>query len=297
LGITFDVIEYPDYGAEGWVFTLLQRKHLVCNLHAPIFVPKPYDTQPPQDRDTRWAEALEHFAMRRAKVMTAPSRHLVDILKEHSWLHNCPVKLIPYAIELHTWTNVRPVHHSAPVVLFIGRLEQNKAPEMLVEAMPLIRQEIPEATAIFIGRSSGRREGMPYMDWLKMSATDLRGCQFTGQLHREEILQYISTSRVVAVPSWSENYSFVAVEGMAAGRPVVLTSTNGVAELVQQTQSGAIIPPGDPKALAAAALPYLRDVMYAARTGDRARAAVQARHHPDIVAAQREQVYQQISHQ
>lgn len=294
LRTAFDVIEYPDYGAEGWLFALLGDRRTVCYLHGPLFAPSSIRTGERSTTDSRVAATIEHFAVRRARAVTAPSSALVAQLKDHGWLQECAIALVPCPIDVHAWTGASPVMESPPLALFMGRLEENKAPEVLVEAMAMIRQELPEATALFLGQNSGRREGMTYLEWLVRKAGKGGGCQFVGRRPRAELLSYISRSRAVVVPSLRENYSFVAIEGMAAGRPVVLTTTNGVAELVQDTGAGAVVPPGDPKALAAALLPYLRDVTHAAHIGDRARAAVLARHDPERSAVLREQVYGQI---
>jgi glycogen(starch) synthase len=82
-----------------------------------------------------------------------------------------------------------------------------------------------------------------------------------------------------------------AAEAMAAGRPVVVTSTTGVAKFVRDAQAGGIVPPGDAKALADAMRPYLLDPARAARVGERGRLAVMREMDADKIASVREQVY------
>jgi len=291
LGVHADVIEYPDYGAEGWVFALLGRTPVVSYLHSPFFTPMPFNKDFLTLRDNRWAAAFEHFAIRHADMVTAPSRRIVHLLKESGWLRGLDVELIPYPLDLQKWIQNASVQETPPLVIFMGRHEQNKAPEVLVEAMPLIRKNIPNSRALFIGKNDSKRDSKPYLEWIKTSAGTLEGCEFTGLVSRKQQLDFLFKSRVVVVPSWQENYSFVAIEGMAAGRPVVLTENNGVADLVRQTGAGAVVPPGDPKALAEALLPFLQDATYAAKMGLKAKAAVHKLHDPQRIAELREQLY------
>ncbi|MDM8552139.1 hypothetical protein QUF72_18790 [Desulfobacterales bacterium HSG2] len=73
---------------------------------------------------------------------------------------------------------------------------------------------------------------------------------------------------------------------------VIYHTTTGVAELIEKTGAGQVLPSGDPNALAEAFLPFLTDAAYAAEIGERAREAVRELHDPDKIISQRERVYQ-----
>jgi glycogen synthase len=293
LEVNFDVIEYPDWGAMGCVFALLHPKPLVAHHHNPP--PSVYTRyyEVPRTRDNRWANALAYFSVRHADAITAPSSFLVRALQDEGWLRGCRIAVIPQPIDWLRWGKAQQVRETPPNVVFLGRLERNKAPELVAEAISLIRRELPDAEALFVGKSSGKRDGRPYLEWLQRSPVAGLGCEFLGEMPRHELVSVFSRSRVLAQPSWFENYSMAALEAMAAGRPVVVTATSGIAELVEQTGAGRIVPPGDPKALAEALWPFLRDPAYAAAVGTRARAAVQERLSPDQIAVQRETIYRE----
>jgi glycogen(starch) synthase len=82
---------------------------------------------------------------------------------------------------------------------------------------------------------------------------------------------------------------------MAAGRPVVCTSETGVAEILEGTVAGAIVPPDDPEALAAALAPYLSDASLAAEAGARARELVSMHCSPERIAEERERCYREVA--
>ena len=81
---------------------------------------------------------------------------------------------------------------------------------------------------------------------------------------------------------------------MAAGRPAIITTSSGAADLIQRFGTGATIPPADPQALAVALLPFLRDDRYADEVGQRARKAVTAELDPGKIAAKTERLYEGV---
>jgi glycosyltransferase involved in cell wall biosynthesis len=85
-----------------------------------------------------------------------------------------------------------------------------------------------------------------------------------------------------------------AAEGMASGLPLVCTSSCGVAELVEGSEAGAIVPPGDATALRDAMLPFLEDEDLALAAGRAGRSIVEERCSPQRVAEERERVYEKL---
>jgi glycosyltransferase involved in cell wall biosynthesis len=242
-------------------------------------------------RDVRWASLLERFTVGRADAVTSPSELCSSSLKASGWLKRRDVEVVPHAVDWTVWETGVPVTETAPTVLFVGRIERRKAPELLVEAISAIRTKVPNAQAVFIGRSSGERDGLPYKDWVVQRSKGDGGSQFLGSVSRDEIVRWLGKSRVLTMPSISESFGLVAAEAMAAGRPVVTTTSSGITKLVQNSGAGCAIPPGDASALAEALLPFLRDASYASDVGEKARLAVRQLLDPAKVAEQQEAVY------
>jgi len=292
LDVHFDVIEIADWGAEGWALALVHSKPIVAQLHTPLAVIARY-SDVRNKRDWAWASRLEHFAVHRADVITSPTSTQLRSFHEVGWLKGRDVITIPHTVDWYSWSDALPVQESPPTVLFLGRLERNKAPELVVQALRIIQRRIPDAKALFVGRSIGERDGLPYLEWVKLEASKTGGCEFMGQVPRSEVCRFLSMSRVLAVPSHFESYSMATLEAMAAGRPVVVTAATGAAELVRNADAGRVVPAGDPEALAAALLPFLADAAYAMTVGERAKAATRTELDPDRIAAQREAAYRQ----
>jgi len=249
----------------------------------------------PMSHDVTWASFLEHFSVCRADAITSSSQLLVKALEKIGWLQELNVEVIPYPIDWIRWRNVRGVSSTPPIVLFLGRLEPRKAPEVVAKAIVILREEIQDAGALFVGKCSGCCDGLPYSEWVEMFAPGVSGCTYAEQVPRHELGDILSRARVLAMPSWFESYGIVALEAMAAGRPVVVTYTSGAAEFVERTGAGRTVPPGDHVALAESLRPFLSDPEYAHQVGELARAAVRQDLDPDKIAIQREIVYKRVS--
>jgi glycosyltransferase involved in cell wall biosynthesis len=174
-------------------------------------------------------------------------------------------------------------------------LEPLKAPEILVEAAALLAPTVPDVEVVFVGASNRRRDGKPYADWTaQLAGTRQAPCRFVGRVAESEMREWYGKARVVALTSRHDNFPVSGLEAMAAGRPLVVTSAAGVAELLGNG-GGAVVPPLDAHALAEALHPYLIDADLAGRAGEVARETVARECDPDAIAQQREAVYMEAT--
>jgi glycogen synthase len=292
LRIPFDAIEYPDWGAEGWAFSLARSAPLLAHLHTPLPLIQQYNGLE-RNCDVAVASFLERLSVRRADRILSASQLLVTALANIGWLKGRTVDIIPYGIDWARWSHVPAVTSAGPTVLYLGRLEPRKAPEFLVAAIRILRDEISDARAMFVGRCNGRYGGIPYEQWVRRLSADANsGCVYIEQVPRNELPQIFASARVLAMPSRFDSYGMVALEAMAAGRPVVITDTTGAAEIVRGTGGGRVVPAGDAVALADALRPFLRRPDYAQEVGQAAQSTVQTLLDPDRIAAQRAAIYQ-----
>lgn len=292
LRTPFDVIEYPDWGAEGWLLGLTRSIPLVAHLHTPLPLIQRYNRLP-RNRDVAAASFLERMSVRRAHLITSASHLLVTALNEIGWLKGRTVEIIPYGIDWNRWRDLPDVTASGPTVLYLGRLEPRKAPEILAASIRILRTEMPDARAMFVGRCDGYVGDTPCGEWMRrLVADDTSGCAHLDQVPRDELRAVFASVRVMALPSHFDNYPMAVLEAMAAARPVVVTATTGVAEFVERTGAGRTVPPGDHVALAESLRPFLSDPEYAHQVGELAQAAVRENLDPDKIAAERVIVYE-----
>jgi glycogen synthase len=291
LGLAFDVVESPEWMAEGLVFALLRSKPHVGHLHTPLLILARHNLLP-STWDRRFGDALERTAMRRADVVTSPSRMLARDLVADGWLREGVARVVRLPIDIDGWSPKPSAEDTGPRVVMVGRLEPRKAPETLVEAAAALAGTIEGLEVVFVGGSNYTRDGKAYRDWTAELAREIRSpCQFIDAIPRTAIPDWYGTARVAVLTARYDNFPVAGLEAMAAARPLVCTSRTGVAELIRDAGGGTVVPPVDPKALADALYPYLTDAAHAGRTGQAARDAVARYCTPDSIAAEREACY------
>jgi glycosyltransferase involved in cell wall biosynthesis len=284
----FDVVETPDWQAEGLVFALLQPRRLVTHIHTPHSVLSEFAGDP-VTRDLRWADRMERITTRRSALITSPSELVVRHLRDRGWLGKREVKLVRYPVDWARFTADQP--RVQPVVMCVGRIERRKAPELVVDALAQLRDRGIAAQLVLAGRSSGHRDGVPYADWVaeraRTSGVPLR---VAGEVDWAEIPKMYAACRVVCVPSRFESFSMAAAEGMAAASAVVLTTGVGAAELLAGAEAGQVVP-ADAAALADALAPFLSDEALAEQVGAANRVRVRQACDPDHIAALRVELF------
>jgi glycosyltransferase involved in cell wall biosynthesis len=168
-----------------------------------------------------------------------------------------------------------------PLVVCVGRLSRAKGQDVLVDAWPSVRREVAEAELALVGNGED-------MEQLRRVADS--SVRFTGQ--RPDVVDWLAASDVVAVPSRWEGMSLGMLEAMATGRSIVITDVPGAREALDG--AGAIVPPEDPDALAAAIAQRLLDIPLRVAEGEavarRARADFDLRETVSRIAALSEEI-------
>ena len=170
----------------------------------------------------------------------------------------------------------------APFVLFLGRISWKKGLDRLIEALAAI----PGVTLAVAGNDDERL--LPSLQELARRTGVAGRVRFVGEVHGAAKGWLLDHAAVFCLPSSSENFGLAALEAMAAGRPVVVSSEVGLASL-PEAAPGLVVAPAGPAALAAAISGLIGDPRRAAELGARA-ARIAGEHFawPGIAAATRE---------
>jgi glycosyltransferase involved in cell wall biosynthesis len=297
LGIQFDVIEYPEWSAEGLLFSIRQKQPTVVHLHISL----PLNTECSGLRKsalTRFAGYLEGLSIRRANVITSPSAALARWTSRYFGLADRIIAIIPHPVPLQAEIpGVASVEALGQTkVLFVGRLDSRKNPEVIVRAATAVRRMIPSAEFVFVGANTGFRKGLTCQDWLT-SLAEAAGVathvHFTGHLSRGEVDAWYKAASVVVAPTRWENFPYVVVEAMMAGRPIVASRVGGIPEILCDRQTGWLVDPDDTEGWAESLIALLTDPERARQMGVRAREDAIDRFDPAKIAAQRETIYRE----
>jgi rhamnosyl/mannosyltransferase len=149
-----------------------------------------------------------------------------------------------------------PCRNVDPHVLYVGSLnasDQHKRFPDLLEAVAILRADLPELKLSAVGGGDGQQR---YQEMaVRLGIDDM--VQFHGRLEGDSLAEAYRNAAVLAVPSLRETFGMVITEAMASGLPVVAVNAGGVPTVVADNKDGLLVPPRDPRAMAAA----LRDIL------------------------------------
>jgi glycosyltransferase involved in cell wall biosynthesis len=177
---------------------------------------------------------------------------------------------------------------SVPVILQVGRLDAQKAPQDFVRMMRHLHAQRPDARGFLAGDGPLRAEveAMTRQYGLEHVITLL------GQRHDVPLL--LAAADVVTLTSYWEGLPYSLLEAGAMARPAVATAVNGVPEVIQHGVTGLLVPAGEPAAMAQAVLRLLNDPDRAGAMGLAAQRRVRETFDVRRTAEGVMQVYQQV---
>jgi D-inositol-3-phosphate glycosyltransferase len=153
----------------------------------------------------------------------------------------------------------------ALTLLFVGRIQPLKAPDLLLHAAALLRRD-PTLTdrlqIVVLGAPSGAVLAEP--DWLQGLAASLEltdTVRFVPPASRDTVADYYRAADLTVVPSYSESFGLVALESQACGTPVVAAAVGGLPTAVADGVSGVLVDGHDPEQWAK----VLADLLHAPR--------------------------------
>jgi glycogen synthase len=288
LGVRPEVVECPEWMAEGLALGLERRLPLVVRLHSSARQLFPYTRQGGEWRglDGRLAAWLEETSARSANVVVSTRSNLDEVA---GWmrLDERALHAIPYPVRLPRPAPMPP--NGETRVTFVGRLEPRKGPEVLVRAAPRVLAAIPDARFTFVGRDATADGAPSSTRWLRREAERLgvaHAIEFTGQLDPAEVQRELRRATVCVFPSRWESFGNVVAEAGAIGRPVVASSIAPFRELVEDGVSGRIAPLDDDRAWAEALVELLADRHRAEAMGRAGTKRISEISAPDRVAEQ-----------
>ena len=142
----------------------------------------------------------------------------------------------------------------ARVLLAICRLVPQKGLDVAVRALARVREEEPRAVLVVLGEGPERE---------RLAG---EGVHLPGRVG--DVAAWLARAELLVHPARWEGFGLALLEAMLAGKPVVATRVSSIPEIVVDGETGLLVPPEDPEALAAAILRLLRDQDEARRLGE-----------------------------
>jgi glycosyltransferase involved in cell wall biosynthesis len=175
----------------------------------------------------------------------------------------------------------------------VGEIAVRKGHQYFVQALPEIAAHLPGLKVVFVGRF-GRKQ--PHVRKIRkfILQNGLAGrIKWVGR--RSNVAEYMAACQLTVVPSIEEPLGLVAIESLLVGTPVVASNTGGLGEVVRDRESGLLVPPADPKALAEAVIALAGDASARSRMGTNGRRYAEAVFSPAHLIDRVEEVYRRIA--
>jgi glycosyltransferase involved in cell wall biosynthesis len=276
----------------------LLRKPTVITYHCDLHMPPGL---------LSWAANQAVLAMNElaAKFTHRIVTYTQDYAKHSPFLHRYPNKLrvIPPPVELPQadGDSIMAFRHKfnpqnqKPVIGMAARFATEKGVEVLLDALPIVLAQYPQAQVQFAGAYQNIMGEESYFDRLNPRIQQYQSngnWVFLGNLDPIEMSCYYPNLEVLVIPSLNstEAFGLVQIEAMINGIPSIASNLPGVRQPVKIHEMGKIFPIGDSNALGNALLEVFANPQKYRRDSD----AIRNRYIPDQIAAEYEQLFSEI---
>jgi mannosyltransferase len=216
---------------------------------------------------------LTHFLVERMDAVIATSAAAASYLKR-------PATVIHHGVD--TATYCPPADCTAEFAATglpgrygigcFGRVRRQKGTDVFVEAMCRLLPNYPDATAVIVGAVTPDQRAFASALEAEVGAAGLsERIRFLGERPIAEVPFWYQRISVYAFTSRNEGFGLTLLEAMAAGNAVVAARAGAAETVIEDGETGRLVPPGDVDALVAALEPLLRAPEEAARLGQKAR--------------------------
>jgi glycosyltransferase involved in cell wall biosynthesis len=246
-----------------------------------------------RERINRWTAPLDDHVTavcqlaRQAELEgTAVPPHKISLI------YNC-IDPTPFAVDKAAErAKIRQefkISSTAPLIGMVGRLHPQKGVRHLLDALPYMREHLPEIHLLIVGDGELRGELQNQAQKQNLSEVVI----FTGG--RSNVPDILAALDLFVLPSLWEGLPLAILEAMAAELPVVATAVGGVPELVIDGETGRLVAPGDALALAQAIVSILTHPAQAAAMGAAGWRRVMADFGAEPITQQLESLYTRLA--
>jgi len=282
----FDIIEGPEYGAEGIeVKKALPQVPFVVKFHIPTFYIKALHYHLKKNRlKYKLKKALgignyqkekdaEYQMTLLANAWAAPSQSMAQIIADNWQIELDTIEVLPNPLIPTDQLLQIPVETTTNCVTYMGRLEVRKGVHLLAQAIPAVLQKHPQTLFRFIGKTNVGPSGKgTMMDYLKqVLAPYAQNIEFVDYVPPQQVPQWLAQTDICVFNSLWENFGYVCLEAMSAGRGIVASENGGMYDMLHDIEGGLLVNPQDVTALQNALIDLLSNPLKRMQMGARSR--------------------------
>ena len=278
-----DVIDFPDYGAEGFAFALDRQEDdptaVVVHLHGSLAMFSERIGWPEaHERLHRVGIFMEDVAIQAADRLLAASHSIAELTGERTGISRERIDVVEGAVDTDVFSPAakRRPQRDETRMLFVGNVVANKGVWTVLDAFLRLAPAHPSLSLVLAGSADEVIDKELRARAAQAGLADR--VSLLGFVEHEQLPELYRSADLLAVPSQYEGgLGMVYLEAMACGLPVVAGNAGGAAEAVVHGQTGILLDGGGAQAAAAAIEQLLGDAALRARMGEAGRARVRER--------------------
>jgi len=294
----FDLIDAPDHLAEGLFATLFSSIPVVTRLHTPYSLIVGMGLNNYKKGISYYLIKLfEKIALRQSRALYAPCKDLIRRCDELFSIGLIPNKIFGYPLDLKMFSIKESEHQQNQLrILFLGRLEQRKGIETIIEAFPKLMVHYPKVTLTLLGRDTPNIHGFSSAREYMQNGFESAGCaenvSFEEYVPLEQLPEIFHKHDIVWVPSMYDNFPIVCLEAMACGKSVVVSDSGGLPEMIQHGETGMVFSTGNADELCEFTRKLCEDSGLRLKIGKNARFYVEKNCSTDAIYAKTMELYE-----
>lgn len=187
---------------------------------------------------------LEKSTLQKSDDILCFCKDTFDVLMQTYHLDPTRVHLLPHAIDTDAW-RAQNVSKEAGLCVCVARLEARKGVDVLVQAWAEVEKNMPHARLVIVGDGVLRTR-------IDRNIASLAHIERHAALSFEKLRSLVQRAEVAVFPAHLEGFGLAAAEAMAAGTAVIASDADGLRSLIAHEETGILVPPGNPEALAQA---------------------------------------------
>lgn len=229
-----DIIETPDWGANTILFEKNRKVPIVVRLHTPLKIWLNYnnnDFGKTKDLMLEW----ENNMLNKANVLTSCSQLLKDmIIKEYEIKKD--IIVIPNPCNIKSFKNNQSIPNND--LIFVGSLEERKGIITLAKALNKVFKTVKNSKIYLVGKDTKRNNKNISTKEYILDIIDKEyhnRIEFIGQVDNDRVNDYLNKANLAIFPSLFDNYPYVVLEAMAAGKNILMSNNIGCLDILDSS--------------------------------------------------------------
>lgn len=254
------------------------------------------------DRFPKERIAIEEKAVKEAAMIIAECPQDKEDLMAHYHAPADKIIIIPcgvnteelYPVNRSVARSLLGLPYDEKILLQLGRMVPRKGVDNVIRAVAKLRNRDTKIRLLIVGGDHDTAEELQRLQQLAVDLQIRDKVYFLGQKSRKELKYFYSAADLFLTTPWYEPFGITPLEAMTCGTPVIGSDVGGIKFSVADGQTGALVPPKDPDALARKITALLRSPALLREMGNNAMRRVNKLFTWELVATDMERVYEAV---